>query len=220
MKEKETNELEIRDLSYLGAIISQRQDVFYAWACRYGDWKGLFCDIYILCDPLSSPQNKFCERLWLLSNIRYYDWAKQRRAGEGEDTRTSVCISYSGFLQSSWGPWALQKIRKISGQNPKLSIKMSWSWQTVVRQPGLRFPTPGPLSGDFNVRSSITSLPEFFLVILHPFVWSTVNKYVSAARKASWFFDLTKKELKVESFLCEGMVIMFYYPCRDGKKFL
>lgn len=28
MKEKETNELEIRDLSYLEAIISQRQDVF------------------------------------------------------------------------------------------------------------------------------------------------------------------------------------------------
>lgn len=37
MKEKETNELEIRDLSYLEEIISQRQDDFYAWACRYGD---------------------------------------------------------------------------------------------------------------------------------------------------------------------------------------
>lgn len=57
MKEMKTNELEICDLSYLEAIISQSQDVFYAWACRYGDWKGLFCDIYILCDALSfSPK--------------------------------------------------------------------------------------------------------------------------------------------------------------------
>lgn len=37
MKEMKTNELEICDLSYLEAIISQSQDVFYAWACRYGD---------------------------------------------------------------------------------------------------------------------------------------------------------------------------------------
>lgn len=193
---------------------------FYAWACRYGDWKRLFCDIYILRDPLSFPQNKFCARLWLLSNIMWYVLAKQRKAGEGEDTRTSVCTLYSGFLQSSQGPRVLQKMHKTWGQNPKLSIKMSWSWQTVVRHPVRRFLTSGPLSGDFGVLFSITSLPAFFLVILHPFVWSTLNKCVSAARKASWFSDLTGKELKVESFLCERTVIMFYYPCRDGEKFL
>lgn len=183
MKEKETNELEIRDLSYLEEIISQRQDDFYAWACRYGDWKGLFCDIYIFCDPLSFPQNKFCERLWLLRNITYYDWAKQRRAGERGDTRTSVCVSYSGFLHSSHHPWALQKVHKNSWQNPKLSIKVSSSWQVVVKQPVQRFPAPGTLSGDFIVLSRITNLPDFFHFILHPFVWSTVNRFVSAARK-------------------------------------
>lgn len=65
MKEKEPSDLEIHDPAYLEAIISQHKDVFYAQACRYGDWKGLFCNIYIFYDPLSFPQNKFCERLWL-----------------------------------------------------------------------------------------------------------------------------------------------------------
>lgn len=134
MKEKKTNELEIRDLSYLEEIISQRQVDFYAWACRYGDWKGLFCDIYIFCDPLSFLQNKFCEQAWVLRNIIYYDLAKQRRAGEGEVARTSVCISYSGFLQRPQSHWVLQKIHKNSGQNPKLSMKVSSSWQVVVKQ--------------------------------------------------------------------------------------
>lgn len=162
---------------------------------------------------------KFCGRLWLSGNSMCYDWVKQRR-GHEEDSRTSVYILYSRFLQSLWGPWTLQKMQEISGQNPKLSINKLWSWQTVLRQPVQRFPSPGLLYGDFSVLSSITSLPEFFLVILYSFVWSTVNKCVSAARKASWFLDLTEKELKVESFLCEGTVIMFYYPCRDGEKFL
>lgn len=75
-------------------------------------------------------------------------------------------------------------------------------------------------SGDFSILSSITSLPEFFHVFLHLFVWSTVYKWISAARKTSWFLGLTEKEVKVESSLCEGTVTTFCHPCRDGEKFL